>query len=159
MRPVLGGHRLVGKSSRGSRQPGGRLKLHVAFLLAVGRVTCGFTERPVTALVRCCSRFTDRQRTQHGPTRGRACLLTDVWRPAAPQAEIERPGVYKAMAASTAAIPSSECPSVLGLQVLHFLDLGRIKICDLLALLPVELFLLLSLPICKSNERGSLLFA
>src|SRR5215213_4870427 len=34
---------------------------------AVGRRTCGFGERPVTALVRRCPRFAIRLRTQHGP--------------------------------------------------------------------------------------------
>jgi hypothetical protein len=33
----------------------------------MGRASCGFAERSVTALVRRCPRFTVRLRTQHGP--------------------------------------------------------------------------------------------
>ena len=59
VRPVLGDHRLVGKSPEGSRQPGGetRSPLRLLAVLPVhsrfGLLTCGSWQPVMTARARC----------------------------------------------------------------------------------------------------------
>jgi hypothetical protein len=73
-RLVLGDQCIVGKSPKGSRQPGRRPELEVTSLrhLCPGgcrKRTCGFCEHRPTTPARCCPSFTRRLQDLHDQTR------------------------------------------------------------------------------------------